>query len=168
MVNRITQGIGDTLINPTMSVGGSLMPTHRRANAFNQSQRTEEPADFNRSQRTEGQCLNRIPPTAVGGSLIFNLARGSMLIESLQTISWAYQLHYYLCFRTRRCRSVFIKPEHADALNAALREICQRHNYHLLQSKVYPDHLRCLLSLRPEQTISSVIRTDQSQLSAII
>jgi REP element-mobilizing transposase RayT len=82
-----------------------------------------------------------------------------MIIEPLQTISWAYQLHYYLCFRTRRCRSVFITPEHVDALNVALREICQRHNYHLLQSKIYPDHLRCLLSLRPEQAISSVIQT---------
>lgn len=82
-----------------------------------------------------------------------------MLLEPLNTISWAYQLHYYLCFRTRRCRSVFITPEHIEAFDAALREICERHDYHLLQSKVYPDHLRCLLSLRPAQAISKVIQT---------
>ncbi len=82
-----------------------------------------------------------------------------MLLEPLNTIFWAYQLHYYLCFRTRRCRAVFITPEHVEAVDAALREICERHDYHLLQSKVYPDHLRCLLSLRPTQPISKVIRT---------
>jgi REP element-mobilizing transposase RayT len=41
----------------------------------------------------------------------------------------------------------------------ALQEICERHDYHLLQSKIYPDHLRCLLSLRPGQAISKVIQT---------
>jgi putative transposase len=85
-----------------------------------------------------------------------------MLLEPLKTISWAYQLHYYLCFRTRRCRSIFITPEHVEALDAALREICERHDYHLLESKVYPDHLRYLLSLRPAQTISKVIQTVKS------
>jgi putative transposase len=82
-----------------------------------------------------------------------------MLLEPLKTISWAYQLHYYLCFRTRRCRSVFNIPERVEALDAALREVCERHEYHLLESKVYPDHLRCLLSLRPAQAISGVIQT---------
>ena len=82
-----------------------------------------------------------------------------MLLGPLETISWAYQLHYYLCFRTRRCRSIFITTEHSEALDAALREICERHDYHLLQAKVYPDHLRCLLSLRPAHTISKVIQT---------
>ncbi|MBI3650734.1 MAG: IS200/IS605 family transposase [Acidobacteria bacterium] len=82
-----------------------------------------------------------------------------MLLEPLKTISWAYQLHYYLCFRTRRCRAVFITPEHVELLETALREICQRHDYHLLQAKVYADHLRCLLSLSPAQTISKVTQT---------
>ncbi len=82
-----------------------------------------------------------------------------MLLEPLKTISWAYQLHYYLCFRTRRAAAVFNTPEHVEAIDVALREICEQHDYHPLQSKVYPDHLRCLLSLRPAQTISKVIQT---------
>src|SRR5262245_11760341 len=82
-----------------------------------------------------------------------------MLLEPFDTISWAYQLHYYLCFRTRRAAAVFTAPERVEALEAALREICERHQYHLLQSKVYPDHLRCLLSLRPPQAVSKVIQT---------
>ena len=82
-----------------------------------------------------------------------------MLLEPLDTICWAYQLHYYLCFRTRRCHSIFTTPERVEALEAALREICERHQYHLLQSKVYPDHLRCLLSCAGAQAVSEVIRT---------
>jgi REP-associated tyrosine transposase len=91
-----------------------------------------------------------------------------MHLEPLNTISWAYQLHYYLCFRTRRCRSVFIAAEHVEALDAALREICERHDYHLLQSKVYPDHMRCLLSLRPAQAISKVIQTIKANSARIL
>jgi putative transposase len=90
-----------------------------------------------------------------------------MQLEPLNTISWAYQLHYYLCFRTRRRRSVFTTPEHVEALDAALREICERHDYHLLQSKVYEDHLRCLLSLRPAQAISKVIQTIKANSARI-
>src|SRR5262249_2271239 len=82
-----------------------------------------------------------------------------MLLEPLDTICWAYQLHYYLCFLTRRAAAVFTTPERVGALEAVLREICERHEYHLLQSKVYPDHLRCLLSLRPAQSVSEVIQT---------
>src|SRR5882672_1995155 len=91
-----------------------------------------------------------------------------MHLEPLNTISRTYQLHYYLCFRTRRNRSVFISPEHVEALDAALREICGRHDYHLLQSKVYADHLRCLLSLRPAQTISKVIQTVKANSARIL
>jgi putative transposase len=91
-----------------------------------------------------------------------------MLLEPLKTISWAYQLHYYLCFHTSRCRSVFITPEHIEALNTALREICERHDYHLLQSKVYPDHMRCLLSLRPAQAISTVIQKIKANSARLI
>lgn len=90
-----------------------------------------------------------------------------MQLEPLNTISWAYQLHYYLCFRTRRSKSIFITPEHIEALEAALHEICERHEYHLLQSKVYPDHLRCLLSLRPAQAISKVIQTIKANSARI-
>src|SRR5262249_46326325 len=90
-----------------------------------------------------------------------------MLVEPLNTLSWAYQLHYYLCFRTRQCHSVFTGPEHIGAIDAALREICERHEYHLLQSKVYPDHLRCLISLRPEQAVSKVIQTIKANSTRI-
>ncbi|MEP7273001.1 MAG: IS200/IS605 family transposase [Acidobacteriota bacterium] len=91
-----------------------------------------------------------------------------MFLEPLKTISWAYQLHYYLCFRTRRCRRFFISPAHCQALNDALSEICTRHDYHVLQTKTYPDHLRCLLSLRPGQSVSSVTQTIKANSARLL
>ena len=80
----------------------------------------------------------------------------AMHLDPLVTLAWAYQLHYYLCFRTRSRKPLITAN---DQLTATIGEICQRHDYHLLRAKVYPDHLRCLLSLRPTQKISDVIRT---------
>jgi REP element-mobilizing transposase RayT len=88
-----------------------------------------------------------------------------MHLEPLTTLSWAWQLHYYLCFRTRSRHRLFVSSERVDLLTTALTEICQRHDYHLLQAKVYPDHLRCLLSLRPAQTISKVVQTIKANSS---
>jgi REP element-mobilizing transposase RayT len=88
-----------------------------------------------------------------------------MRIEPLTSLKWAYQLHYYLCFRTHRRRTLFAAGQRADSLSKSLTEICSRHAYHLLQSKIYPDHLRCLVSLRPEQTISNVLQTLKSNLA---
>lgn len=81
-----------------------------------------------------------------------------MQLTPFTTLNWAYQLHYYLCFRTHRRRVCFAEAHQAEALTSALTEICQRHDYHLLESQPYPDHLRCLLSLRPEQVISTAIQ----------
>jgi REP element-mobilizing transposase RayT len=87
---------------------------------------------------------------------VFKQEWNQMHVDPLDTLSWAYQLHYYLCFRTRSRKPLITSH---DQLNATLGEICQRHDYHLLRSKVYPDHFRCLLSLRPTQKISNVILT---------
>ncbi len=77
-----------------------------------------------------------------------------MHLDPHTTLSWAYQLHYYLCFRTRS-RNALMSPKLIDTLN----EICDRHNYNVLRLKTYPDHLRCLLCLQPTQKISKVIST---------
>jgi putative transposase len=88
-----------------------------------------------------------------------------MQLAPFTTLNWAYQLHYYMCFRTHLRRQWFAEARNAEALLAALAEICQRHEYHLLESEVYPNHLRCLLSLRPEQAISTTIQTIKANAS---
>lgn len=88
-----------------------------------------------------------------------------MLITPLAELSWAYQLHYYLCFRTHRRHQLFTSKIDADVLITIVNEICNRHEYHLLQSKTFPDQLRCLVSLRPDQSISSVVQTIKANAS---
>jgi putative transposase len=88
-----------------------------------------------------------------------------MQLPPFTTLSWAYQLHYYVCFRTHRRRACFAEERNVETLTAALAEICQRHEYHLLENQVYPDHVRCLLSLRPEQIISTAMQTIKANAS---
>ena len=88
-----------------------------------------------------------------------------MHVEPSTSLTWAYQLHYYLCFRTRWRRARFENPGEAESLSRTLAEVCLRHQYHLLQHKVFADHLRCLLSLRPDHSISHTVNTLKSNLS---
>ena len=38
-------------------------------------------------------------------------------------------------------------------------EICERHEYHLLECQPHADQVRCLLSLRPEQSVAKTVQT---------
>jgi putative transposase len=82
-----------------------------------------------------------------------------MHIDPISSLHWAYQLHYYLCVGTYRRNKLFSSNESVSTLSRVLEEICARHDYHLLRFKIYPEHLRCLLSLQPHHDISAVIRT---------
>src|SRR5437763_9766842 len=81
-----------------------------------------------------------------------------MHIEPLTTLKWAFQLHYYLCFRPHRLRPILSNSGRQGVLTAALNEICQRHEFHLLESKVDGDNVRLLISLRPADSVSAAIR----------
>jgi putative transposase len=88
-----------------------------------------------------------------------------MYLKPLANLSWAYQLHYYLCFRTHRRKTLFSPDERIDALSQELSQICEHHGHHLLRAKCYSDHLRCLLSLRPSDSISKTLQTVKTNLS---
>ena len=88
-----------------------------------------------------------------------------MYLEPLASLNWAYQLHYYICFRTHLRKAAFADAQSADALRRHLSHACEDHSYHLLEARVYPDHVRCLLSLRPSQTLSTVIKNVKGSAS---
>jgi putative transposase len=88
-----------------------------------------------------------------------------MRLEPLANLHWAFQLHYLLCFRTNRRRTLFAGNKQMALLSDWLGEICGRHDYHLLEAEPHTDHLRCLLSLRPNHVISNVIQTVKTNLS---
>jgi len=87
-----------------------------------------------------------------------------MLLAPIADLKWAYQLHYYVCFRTRSRRKEFHGSGQLS-LARALEDVCSNHDYHLLQHKIYPDHLRCLLSLRPDHALSAVLNKIKSNAS---
>jgi len=82
-----------------------------------------------------------------------------MILTPFSSLTWAYQLHYYLCFRTNRRLLHFTSSAASSTLNLITKEICQRHDFHLLDQTVYADQIRSLVSLQPSQTISKVIQT---------
>lgn len=88
-----------------------------------------------------------------------------MHLEPFSNLRWAYQLHYYLCFQTRWVRPVFGSRRASEFISECLSEVCQTHDYHLLKSRVYDDHIRCIVSLRPEHVISRVINIAKSNVS---
>jgi REP element-mobilizing transposase RayT len=54
-----------------------------------------------------------------------------MNLTPFKSLTWAYQLHYYLCFRTHRRHQSFLSKE--SLLKEFITEICERHQYHLLE-----------------------------------
>jgi putative transposase len=81
-----------------------------------------------------------------------------MFLTPISSLTWAYQLHYYLCFRTNSRRRHFASSS-ASTLKVITGEICQRHDYHLLDQAIYADQTRCLVSLQPDQCVSKAIQT---------
>ncbi len=119
----------------------------------------------------------RIPPTAglFKRFLEFQVARlvvsvysAAMFLEPFTQISFAFQLHYELCFRTHRRKALFSDAARVESFTRTLEEICQRHGYHLLDKAVYPDHIRSILSLRPSDTISKTLQKLKGNLSALL
>jgi REP element-mobilizing transposase RayT len=79
-----------------------------------------------------------------------------MNLTPFTSLTWAYQLHYYLGFRTHRRRQSFASRE--SYLEALIAEICGRHDYHLLECQPYPNQLRSLISLRPNQAVAKTVQ----------
>jgi len=86
-----------------------------------------------------------------------------MNLTAFTSLAWAYQLHYYVCFRTHRRSQLFQSSE--ALLKGLVEEICETHDYHLLECKSYEDQLRCLVSLRPTQCVAKTIQTIKTNAS---
>lgn len=86
-----------------------------------------------------------------------------MHLTPFTSLSWAYQLHYYLCFRTHRRRQLLAL--HAEEITRLIRNICAHHDYHLLECHSRPDQFLSLVSLKPSHTIAKVLQTLKSNSS---
>ena len=77
----------------------------------------------------------------------------------------AYQLHYHFAFHTKYTKPRFTSNEHTDFFATHLPDVCQHNGYHLLDYRVEPEHLLCLVSLRPEHVPSDVAHRLKGTLS---
>src|SRR6267142_4304897 len=77
----------------------------------------------------------------------------------------AYQLHYYLGFRTYFRKPLFATNKEHELIKTVLDHVCLRENYHLLESAIAKDHPRLLLSLKPDQRVSRVIQMLKGNIS---
>lgn len=82
-----------------------------------------------------------------------------------KSLEAAFQLHFYLLFKTRYLHPLLDGKREQNLITTALEEVCAREQYHLLDSRVGSKHLRLLVSLRPYQSISRVIKTVKGNLS---
>jgi putative transposase len=96
--------------------------------------------------------------------LTFSLMRTS-LTAPFHDLPAAYQLHHHFVFHTKYAQPRFTSNEHSGFFEQQLLQICQRHGYHLLEHRVEPAHLRCLISLRPEHVPSDVAQRLKGALS---
>src|SRR5687768_9869774 len=70
----------------------------------------------------------------------------------------AYQLHFYLCFKTHYLHPSFVNKEENSLVRRVLEDVCTRGQYHLLEASVNQDHVRLLLSLKPDQRVSRAVK----------
>jgi len=70
----------------------------------------------------------------------------------------AYQLRYYLSFKTKYLKPTLAAIETRDLAHQVLADVCNRNSYHLLETNINQDHLRLLISLQPQDTISKTVR----------
>src|ERR1051325_7877415 len=70
----------------------------------------------------------------------------------------AYQLRYYLCFKTKYLKPALAVTETQELANQVLSEVCERNSYHLLETNINQDHLRLLISLQPQHTVCKTVR----------
>ena len=64
----------------------------------------------------------------------------------------AFQLHYYFCTHTKWNQPLF-EDKMKERFDFHLREICEIEHYHLLNHSLYPNNVRLLLSLQPDDQL---------------
>jgi len=88
-----------------------------------------------------------------------------MPVPPFKCLEAAYQLHSYLRFKTHYLRPLFASSEAQESINDSVEDVCHRHDYHLLDIKVSDDHLRLLVSLKPDQTVSRAVQMMKGNIS---
>ena len=90
-----------------------------------------------------------------------------MKAAPFKSLHAAYQLHYCLCFRTKRNKPVFTASIRAS-LEEHLNATCEYCRFHVLGRSSYENHLRLVLSLRPEHSVAEAAKKIRGNLSRLL
>jgi putative transposase len=77
----------------------------------------------------------------------------------------AYQLHFYLCFKTHYLREALNGRAEQELVNIAAEAVSTKEGYHLLETRVEPACVRLLLSLKPNQSVSRAVQRLKGNIS---
>lgn len=88
-----------------------------------------------------------------------------MPLPPFKSLEAAYQLHFYLVFKTHSLLPLFETENKQLLIRSVLDEVCGRHAFHLLETNIAEDHLRLLLSLKPEQDVSTTVKLLKGNIS---
>jgi REP-associated tyrosine transposase len=89
-------------------------------------------------------------------------------LEPFKEISWAFQLHYHVCFRTHRRRDIFFNQSRIAKLSETLDELCNSNEIHLIERDYQPTHTQLILSLHPRQPIAESLKRLKGRSSAVL
>jgi len=84
-----------------------------------------------------------------------------------ENLASAYQLHYYICARTKFNKPSF-EPTMLAEFKPHLESICEQYGYHLLRWNAYENQIRVLVSLRPEHWLADVTGRLKGNLSRLL
>ena len=76
----------------------------------------------------------------------------------LTALEAAYQLHYYLWFKTHYLQPFLASEDRQQSAKLVIADTCERHDYRLLESDFDPNHLRLLISLQPKHSVSQAVK----------
>ena len=159
----------------TSATGSSRIPPTAVGGLFKLSLLDQTPDSLPNPTHGGGWIVPALPSLVRSSSaysrlfaLVFGRYSAAMLLEPLTDIRFAYQLHYDVCFRTHRRKVLFSDAVRVETFSRTLEEICRRHDFHLLDEAVYPDHIRLVISLRPADTISRTLQTLKGNLSRLL
>jgi putative transposase len=109
----------------------------------------------------------KTPPASVVWSFNFSLntlgtfeliCGSNLMTPHFSSLTAAYQLHFYLWFKTHYRRPFLAGSDARSLVNSVLSEVCTRKDYHLLETDFCKDNLRLLVSLNPTQSVSEAVK----------
>lgn len=105
------------------------------------------PEDFNREDVTEMEAEQPLSAEQRNRHAAYRRSKTGL-----------YRLHYQFVFPTRNQRRL-LAGEVAHGLRAAIRELCDRADIHILRGQICPDHIKLMLSVPPGLSPGAVIDT---------